>query len=328
MAATATSTELREHEVEVVVNDRACVAEGVVALTLTERHGRPLPEWSPGAHIDLLLAPDIVRQYSLCGDPADRSRWRIGVLRDPHSRGGSMQVHEQLHTGATLRVRGPRNHFSLVHAPRYLFIAGGIGVTPILTMIAAAHAQGAHWRLLYGGRTRASMAFLDDLASYPPDHITVWPEDEHGLLDLPTALHTPQPDTLIYCCGPEPLLNAVEAHATHWPPGALHIERFKVNPATATPTPGALDSFEIVLDRSGQTLTVPPDKSILEVCQQAGISTLSSCMNGLCGTCETDVLDGTPDHRDSVLSPQERQTNEFMMICVSRSLTPQLILDL
>jgi ferredoxin-NADP reductase len=316
----------REYEADLVVAQRELVADGVVALTLTDANGRELPAWTPGAHIDLVLPdPSLSRQYSLCSNPADRHAWRIAVLREPKSRGGSEFIHDVLKTGDTVRVRGPRNHFALVDAPRYLFIAGGIGITPILPMIATVNAVGADWKLLYGGRRRASMAFLDELALYG-DRVRVCPEDEEGLLPLGSVLSPPRDDTLIYCCGPEPLLVAVEGWAGSWPTGSLHFERFKAKPTEAAPA--IAETFEVVLQRTGITVTVPPDKSILEVVEAAGLYVLSACREGICGTCEQQVIEGEPDHRDSVLTPAERETNEVMMICVSRCRSPRLVLDL
>ena len=265
------------------------------------------------------------RQYSLCGNPADPHEYRLGVLRDPNGSGGSLYVHDTLAVGQVVKVRGPRNHFRFVDAPTYLFIAGGIGITPILTMIAAAQTAGRTWRLVYGGRQRASMAFLDELSRYG-DKVTVWPQDEKGFLPLAELLTPqPQPDTLVYCCGPEPLLNAVEHSCAHWPHGALHIERFAPKPLTE---PVRSDAFEVFLARSDLTLVIPPDRSILDVVEEAGVGVLSSCAEGTCGTCETTVLDGLADHRDSVLNDDEQQANNCMMICVSRSCTPRLVLDL
>jgi ferredoxin-NADP reductase len=226
--------------------------------------------------------------------------------------------------GDRVHVRGPRNNFPLVGSPRYLFVAGGIGITPLLPMIRAAEAAGADWRLVYGGRRRASMAFLDELAGYG-DRVSVRPQDETGLLDLDALLGTPQPDTLVYCCGPEPLLAAVEQRCAGWPRGALHVERFAPRPQAE---PARAVAFDVVLAQSGRTLTVPPDRSILSVLEQAGVGVLSSCAEGTCGTCETTVLEGVPEHRDSVLDEQERERNDCMMICVSRACSDRLVLDL
>jgi len=318
-------TVYREHEMDLVVARRQDAATDVVALTLADPAGGPLPTWTPGAHIDLVLDDALIRQYSLCGVPQDRTSWRIGVLRTPDSKGGSHTVHDGLKEGATIRVRGPRNHFTLVDARRYIFIAGGIGITPLLPMIAAVERRGVPWSLVYGGRQRASMAFLDDLSGYG-DRVRLWPQDEQGMLDLAEVLGEPRPDTLVYCCGPEGLLSAVEAQCAAWPPGALHVERFAPKPVQ--PTEAAERPFELVLQRSGITATVPPDRTILEVVEHAGLSVLSSCRVGTCGTCEQVVLEGELEHRDSVLGEEDRESGEYMMICVSRCRSDRLVLDL
>jgi ferredoxin-NADP reductase len=321
---TSVTVVAREFEADVRVESKQEVAEGVVALTLRQIADEPLPRWSPGAHVDLILDGVPTRQYSLCGDPADHHVWRLGVLRDPAGGGGSRYVHDQLRAGDSIRVRGPRNNFELAGSPRYQFIAGGIGITPILPMIAAAEAASADWQLLYGGRQRASMAFLGELARYG-DRVTVAPQDETGLLDLDSLLGTPQPGTLVYCCGPEPLLAAVEERCHTWPSRSLHVERFSARPLTA---PVRAEAFELELAQSELTLTIPPDRSILDVVEEAGVGVLSSCAEGTCGTCETAVLSGLPDHRDSVLTEEERRAGDCMMICVSRSCTARLVLDL
>ena len=306
---------------------RTPVADGVVSLTLRRPDGGPLPSWTPGAHIDVVLdsdAGDLERQYSLCGDPADRGAWQIAVLREPQGRGGSAYVHDRLLVGAGVRVRGPRNNFPLRPAARHLFIAGGVGITPILPMVEAAETAGADWSLLYGGRTRTSMAFLDRLAPHG-DRVLVRPQDEYGLLDLAAHLGVPKEGTLVHACGPEPLLRAVREQCAGWPPGTLGVERFA--PVQAAQT-GAARAFEVELARSGLTLTVPPDRSVLETLEEAGVDVDFSCREGTCGTCETDVLEGTPDHRDSLLTEDERAAGDTMFICVSRSRGPRLVLDL
>ncbi|WP_221357503.1 PDR/VanB family oxidoreductase [Streptomyces beigongshangae] len=314
------------YEAQLVVEQRDLAAEGVVVLTLRHPLGEELPAWEPGAHIDVLPAPGPERQYSLCGDPADRHEWRVAVLREPAGRGGSAHVHEQVEAGSKVRVRGPRNHFALEPSPRYLFVAGGIGITPILPMLAAAEAAGADWTLLYGGRTRASMAFTEELRRYG-DKVRLVPQDESGLLDLASVLGTPRPDTLVYCCGPGPLLDAVEERCAGWPAGSLHVERFQPKPPEVQETDGDTE-FEVVLRRSGRTLTVPADASVLDTVLDAGVDVLYSCTEGTCGTCETDVLEGVPDHRDSVLAEDERETADTMFICVSRCRGKRLVLDL
>jgi ferredoxin-NADP reductase len=317
-------TATEEMDLRLRVDRRVPGAEGVVVLDLRDPGGADLPAWEPGAHVDLRLPGGLTRQYSLCGDPADRGTWRIGVLREPESRGGSLHVHEELHEGTEVDVRGPRNHFPLVPSPRYLFIAGGIGITPILPMIDAASTAGARWELHYGGRSRRSMAFLESLERVS-GHLTLHPQDEVGLIDLDALLGTPRPDTLVYCCGPEPLLVAVEQRCAAWPSGTLHLERFAPKDVGEPVLTGA---FEVELALSGRTLTVPPDKSILQVVEEAGVSVLSSCQEGTCGTCETTVLAGEVDHRDSLLTPDEQAANDTMFICVSRAACPKLVVEL
>jgi len=315
-----------EYYSELVVARREDEAEGVVSLTLRHPEGRDLPEWEPGAHIDLALGGGLVRQYSLCGDPADRTAWRVAVLREPHGRGGSAYVHDRLTEGTPVHALGPRNNFALVPSSRYLFVAGGIGITPILPMVAAAEAAGARWTLLYGGRGRASMAFAERLAASYGDRVRITPEDEYGLLDLASYLADPVPGTLVYCCGPEPLLGAVEERcAAGWPAGSLHVERFKARQTGADAPAG---SFEVELRQSGLTLTVTPGRSILQTVEDAGVQVLYSCAEGICGTCETDIVEGEADHRDSVLTADEQAANETMMICVSRCRGSRLVLDL
>lgn len=320
-----TKTTVREHEAELVVESVERVAEGVVALTLVDPDGGSLPAWTPGAHVDLELG-GLVRQYSLCGDPTDARSYTVAVLREPESRGGSAYVHESLAAGSRVVVRGPRNHFALVSAPRYRFIAGGIGITPMLPMIAEAEATGADWHLWYRGRARAGMAYCDLLTQYG-DRVTLLPGDETGPLDLAAVLADPSDGTVVYACGPERLLVGIEeVCAASWPATALHLERFAAKEIEAPA--GGERSFELELAASGVTLTVPPDKSIFNVVLEAGISVLGSCHEGVCGTCEQIVLEGDVDHRDSVLSESERAANDAMMVCVSRCFSDRLVLDL
>jgi ferredoxin-NADP reductase len=314
-----------EVELHLVVRDLEPAADDVVVVTLADPGGGELPTWTPGSHTDVLLADGLVRQYSLCGDPGDRSTWTIAVLLEEDSRGGSRYVHERLAPGVVLQVIGPRNHFVLEPAPRYLFIAGGIGITPIVPMLQAAEAAGADWRLVYGGRRRASMAFGDALVSRYGSRVQLKPEDETGLLPLSDLLGTPDPGTLVYCCGPEPLLVAAEEACAGWPAGALHVERFSPR-EVGDPVLSA--GFEVELATSGMVLTVPPERSILDVVEEAGVQVLSSCQEGTCGTCETAVLEGEPEHRDSLLTPEEQAAGDTMFICVSRSRSERLVLDL
>jgi ferredoxin-NADP reductase len=299
-------------------------AEDVVAVTLTDPAGLRLPDWTPGAHIDLVLPDGLNRQYSLCGNRWDAYSYRIGVLREPASRGGSAFVHEELEPGHLVGVSAPRNNFPLVPSQRYLFVAGGIGVTPILPMIHQADLVSADWQLLYGGRRRASMAFLDELSAYG-DRVRIHPQEESGLLPLAEYLGLPRPDVKIYCCGPGPLLDAMEAVCAQWPRQALRTERFVAEEHGPAVHDGP---FEVELARTGTTVTVTPDISVLDAVHAAGIEVLSSCRQGTCGTCETTVLAGLPDHRDSLLDDDDRATGDCMYICVSRSCTDRLVLDL
>lgn len=303
---------------DVVVTERRELAEGVLGLTLSHPDGAALPPWTPGAHVDLAPQGGPERQYSLCGRPADPA-WEIAVLREPDGRGGSAFVHDRVRAGDRVRVRGPRNHFALVDAAGYRFVAGGVGITPIRPMIAEVAARGADWRLLYGGRTAASMAFAAELAALG-ERVRLRPQDEHGLLDLTAELSDLDEGTAVYCCGPEPLLAAV---ADLVPPELLHVERFA---PVAVDRPGT--AFDVQLNRSGKIVHVPAGRSVLESIEAAGVPVLFSCREGTCGTCETEVLDGEPDHRDSLLTEEERAAGDTMLICVSRARGARLVLDL
>jgi ferredoxin-NADP reductase len=310
---------------DLVVRRRDQMAQDVVRLTLACPDGGEVPFWEPGAHIDLVFDGGLVRQYSLCGDVGDRAGLQVAVLREQAGRGGSVHVHDKVAEGDRVQVRGPRNNFALVDSPEYLFIAGGIGITPLMPMIRRAEAAGAEWTLLYGGRTRSSMAFLDELAGERADRVRIQPQDECGLLDLESVLGEPRDGVAVYCCGPEPLLEAVEKLTASWPPGSLHLERFSPKTLHDAPEPGG---FVVKLARTGTLATVPADRSIVDVLGDVGIDLPTSCREGTCGTCETTVLEGRPDHRDSLLSEEERRQGKTMMPCVSRCLSPTLVLDL
>ncbi|WP_092808255.1 PDR/VanB family oxidoreductase [Rhodococcus globerulus] len=311
---------------ELKVAARTVVADAVVELTLTHPEGFELPEWSPGAHLDLVLNDEgLVRQYSLCGDPNDRTTYRVAVLREPESRGGSRAVHDNLTVGGVVGIQGPRNNFELVDASEYLFVAGGIGITPLVPMIAAVEARGIPFRLVYGGRTRASMAYVEHLESRYPGRVEVCPQDQVGHLDLPGILGEHRPGCLVFTCGPSPLLDAIESYCAGWPSGAVNMERFRAKEAD----PAAVDTeFEVELALTGVTVTVPANRSILDVVEEAGASVLTSCREGTCGSCETPILEGEADHRDSLLTQEEKDAQETMFICVSRSCSPRLVLDL
>lgn len=295
-------------------------SEDVLSFVLTDLAGAQLPPWAPGAHVDVLLPNGMERQYSLCGDPANRDNYRIAVLREQPGRGGSAYLHEEVRPGSVLEIRPPRNNFPLAEADRYVLIAGGIGITPLLPMISQLDQQGAEWRLHFGGRHRARMAFAEELASYG-DRVSWYPEDECGLIPLNEIVGQVPPGTLVYCCGPEPLLAAVERTCR---PDVLRMERFHPKEIETT---GPDRPITVVLSRSGRTIEVPAGLSILDSLERAGEDVPSSCREGTCATCETPVLEGEIDHRDSILSPEERKSGKTMMICVSRAHTDRLVLD-
>ena len=242
-------------QVKLIVTAKTRVADEVVALTLAHPDGRRLPDWTPGSHVDVVLPSGANRQYSLCGDRWDAHSYRIAVLHDPAGRGGSTYIHEELTAGNLLAVGGPRNNFRLVPSGKYLFIAGGIGITPMLPMIRQAEMLGADWKLLYLGRARSTMAFLDELAAYG-DRVVVLPKDESGPSPLEKLIGGPAADTKVYVCGPQRLLAAVEDHCAAWPAGLLRLEHFA---AKAQGAPARDLPFEVELARAGLSVTVPPD---------------------------------------------------------------------
>jgi ferredoxin-NADP reductase len=308
--------------IPVTVRRRTAAAEGVVLLEL-EREGASLPNWSPGAHVDVVLPDGRERQYSLCSTPGEPT-WRIGVLRES---GASAWLHEHAVEGTALRVRGPRNHF--LFAPTAgrtsLFVAGGIGITPILPMVRRAAEAGAEFRLLYAGRSRRTMAFIDELTAAHGDRVEVLAADEGARLDLDALLSTPAERTIVYACGPQRLLEAIEAGMAGWPRSALHVERFEAKPLGP---PVWSEPFEVDLMMSGMTVEVAPGTSILDAVEAEGVVVPSSCRVGTCGTCEVSVIDGEIEHRDSVLSAQEQEDSRTMMICVSRAACPRITIEL
>jgi len=291
------------------------IAEDVVSLVLRGVDG-PLAPWQPGAHIDLTLPNWLTRQYSLCGDPAERDRYRVAVRHDHLSRGGSEYVHRFLRLARPLEVSLPRNHFPLEPAPEYLFVAGGIGITPIKPMLRSASESGAAVTLVYVGRSRASMPFSDELVATYGDRVRIFATEENGRPDFATLAAGLGPEALVFCCGPAPMLAAADEA---FPAGRLRAERFR--PAVREFAPDT--AFEAVCARSGQTIEVPAGKPMLDALNHAGIPVPSGCREGVCGSCEITVLDGEPEHRDDIGAPEGR-----MYPCVSRALSPRLILDL
>jgi ferredoxin-NADP reductase len=303
----------------------------VVSIELGAGDGSPLPGWEPGAHIDLHLPSGLIRSYSLHGDPRERGSYHIAVLNAGNGRGGSAEVHRVAAPGTEIPASVPRNSFAMEPACHYLFIAGGIGVTPLLPMALAAARAVKPWTFVYGGRTRTSMAFLDRLFALPGGRLEVVPQDELGLPDLARSFAALPVGAAAYCCGPAGMLAAAaDAGASARPDVAVRIERFE---APAAPAPGDETGdgdrpFEVELARSGLTVEVPAGVSVLDAVRARIPGVMSNCEQGICSSCETAVLAGTPDHRDSVLTPKEKAANRYMMICVSRSLTPRLVLDL
>ncbi|SNR54544.1 Ferredoxin-NADP reductase [Haloechinothrix alba] len=304
---------------ELVVDRMRTEAEDVVSLRLTAPDGATLPAWRPGAHLDVVLPSGCVRQYSLCGDTADTRAYRIAVRRLPGGT-GSGEVHEELRPGSRVTVRGPRNAFPLAPARSYLFVAGGIGITPILPMVRAAAARGADWQLVYTGRTTASMPFIDELTRIDPRRVWIRPDTEYGIPASGAELLERAPEgAAAYCCGPTPMITSLRVDRPASRVRSLHFERFGPPPISD----GA--PFEIELARSGRVLPVPADHSALDVVREAVPDVAYSCRQGHCGTCAVGLISGTVEHRDRVLPEPERENT--MMICVSRA-TGRVVVDL
>jgi ferredoxin-NADP reductase len=285
--------------------------------------GAPLPAFTPGAHVDLHLANGLVRQYSLVNPPEEGEHYVVGVKRDPASRGGSVFVHDELRVGMELQVGVPRNNFELHagNAPAVL-IAGGIGITPIACMVDRLRSDGRSWALHYSVRERPEAAFLKELGG-ERTRLHVDAESGGALLDIPAIVAAAPADAHLYCCGPGPMLDAFEAAAKERPPACVHVERFA--PVAPSATGGG---YTVRLAASRRSIAVRPGQTILEAVRDAGVEVQASCEQGICGTCETRVLGGTPDHRDSLLSAEEKKSNRVMMICCSGSLGDELVLDL
>lgn len=316
------------NELTVRVARRLQEAEDICSFELVPHEGDVLPAFSAGAHIDVHVAPGLIRQYSLSNDPSERHRYRIAVLREPASRGGSAGMHDRVQAGDVLCVSAPRNHFPLAAAPRSLLLAGGIGVTPILAMARALHAQGSPFEMHYCGRSATRMAFLDEIRSSGfSGHVALHADDVPAQkLDAQRVLAEPREDTHLYVCGPAGFMDHVleTARGQAWPEAQLHREYFAGNP-TALATDG---SFEVRLASTGLSCQVPAGQTVIEVLAAHGVEVPSSCEAGVCGTCLTRVLEGTPDHRDAFLTDAERAANDQFTPCCSRAISPILLLDL
>jgi vanillate O-demethylase ferredoxin subunit len=309
---------------------KTAAAQDICVFDLVAADGTALPAFTAGAHLDVHLPGGLVRQYSLCNAPHETQHYRIGVLRDAASRGGSQAMHERIEVGQTLDISAPKNHFPLAAgAKRSLLLAGGIGVTPILCMAEALGAAGADFQMHYCARSRRHAAFLDQLAGAPyAPRVQLHFDDEapEQRLDIPALLAGPDAQTHLYVCGPRGFIEAVlsTARAQGWPEAQLHCEFF-AGEVVSNETDAA---FEVALQRSGRVVTVPKGITIVRALEDAGIPVMVSCEQGVCGTCLTPVLDGVPDHRDSYLTPDEQAANDQMLLCCSRAKSARLVLDL
>jgi ferredoxin-NADP reductase len=283
-----------------------------------------LPGADPGAHIGVILPNGIERQYSLVNAGAELTAYTVGVKRDANSRGGSVFLHDQMKVGSKVAVQPPRNNFPLKEdAELVVLIAGGIGITPIYCMIQRLNALGKKWELYYSCRSRMDTAFLDELSQHGSAHFHFDDEEAGKFLNVAAIVEKLPKSAHLYCCGPAPMLAAFEAATQHWPQAQVHVEYF--TPKFAAAQEGG---FVVELARSKRELTVPPGKSILQCVREAGIQVPHSCEEGVCGACETRVISGTPDHRDTILTESERKESATMMICCSGSKTPRLVLDI
>ncbi|MGO4582867.1 2Fe-2S iron-sulfur cluster-binding protein [Arthrobacter sp. 2RAF6] len=310
------------------VRDVQQEAAGVLSVLLVPIESSTLPQWTPGAHIDVMLPNEMLRQYSLISNPDDHSAWRIAVLLDKEGRGGSRYIHTALKSGDTLEARGPKNHFPIgAFAGPIQFIAGGIGITPLLPMLREADRKGADWNLLYLGSDRSSMPFLTELQKYG-NRIRAHAKSESGAMNLTAFVKGLglQSTASTYACGPLRMLTELEELYRDGIHGEYYSELFDT---AASPVPEIEDSLSFVVETSdGSEVEVAADETIIDALDRVGVRTLSSCRKGTCGTCETEVIEGTPDHRDAVLSLEERAAGETMMICVSRCAGDRLVLNL
>lgn len=316
----------------VEVSDVQAEARDVVLVEMRAPGGGALPPFEPGAHLEIELPNGLIRHYSLVNDCRERDRYVVAVGRAANGRGGSTFLHQSVHRGMRLSIDPPRNNFALdANAECFLFIAGGIGVTPMMSMIAWCEARGRPWRLVYAVRNAQRAAFYETLVPYG-DRVHLHFDDRAGgVLDVAPWMADARPGEHVYCCGPEPLMAAVRAAVGARAPETVHFEYFAAPVAAVAPAVvGAGDpaSFRVELRKAGLSFEVPPEQSILDVLEEHGLALPYACREGLCGTCQTDVVDGDIDHRDYVLSAADREAGRTMMICVSRAKSPTLVLDL
>jgi len=313
---------------EVIVQAREVQAGDVLVLELAAVDGQTLPRFAAGAHVDLHLAPGLVRQYSLCGDPALTNVYRIGVLKDSQSRGGSVAAHEHLLPGTPMRISAPRNLFPLAgDATRSLLLGGGIGITPMIAMAHALHAQGQPFELHYRGRSRSRCAFVDELLAAPFAASVFTHFSDEGpeqQLDLAQVLGPATPGVHLYTCGPASFMDWVieGARQQGYDDAHIHHEYFQAEVDTSG------GSFEVVAARSGKTVQVQQGQSLTAALRSVGIKVEVSCEQGVCGTCLCDVLEGQPDHRDHYLTDEEKHANEQIVLCCSRARGKRLVLDI
>ncbi len=310
--------------IEVFVKAITHEAKDVISLDLRPTHGAMLPAFTAGAHIDLHLRGGLRRSYSLANDQTERHRYLVAVQLDPATRGGSRLIHETIRAGQALTITPPRNNFTVSEdAAHSVLIAGGIGVTPILCMVRRLAAIGRPWTLLYAARSRERAAFLDELAILGCLQVHFDNENNGRVPDIAAIIEVAPPDAHFYACGPTPMLAEFERVTAGHPVEHVHVEYF-----TAKAPVDVAGGFEVVLARSNRTVFVPEHSTILDALLAEGIDAGFSCLEGVCGTCETKVLEGIPDHRDAVLTANERASNKTIMICCSGALSSRLVLDL
>ncbi|MCA8239527.1 MULTISPECIES: PDR/VanB family oxidoreductase [Burkholderia] len=310
-------------------------AQDIRCFRISRVDGQPFDAYEPGAHIDVTAPSGITRQYSLCGNPDERRSYLFAVKKETHSRGGSRSLHDDVSVGAELSIGAPRNLFRLTDAANeHVLVAAGIGITPLLSMAYALNRRGARYRLHYFARSRDHAAFVDELSAEPfASHVTFHYGVEPDTLaaELGRCMESIDSSAHVYTCGPGPFMDAVvAAAATRVPEDAIHLERFAAEPSAAVTAAddAAAKGFEVRLQRSGKSLRVAPDTSIVDALAKIGIEVDTSCGEGVCGTCMVPVLDGEPDHRDHCLSKAERASNTVICCCVSRARSPVLVLDL